>query len=217
MVGLLVVLAGAGCHRKRKPRILPVSKTPVGAKFEDPGKTFAVAIPQGWVQQDAQGLGGIVLLLQPQGDTSGTSLNIQAEYCGEDTMLEEYCRLSDENSARMVEGFRPLKKRELGNLGGAPAAILRFAFTRNGKSYEVLQYTAINPPEVYQVVLTAPRGSLKQHEDAYYALLNSWKFTRAWNVQAKPRSLTGGKPAAQPSSPSHKAPQPKVHKGGGGQ
>ena len=39
--------------------------------------------------------------------TSGTSLNIQAEYCGEDTMLEEYCRLSDENSARMVEASGP--------------------------------------------------------------------------------------------------------------
>ena len=208
----LVVLGGAaGCGKKEgpPPQFLPESTHPVAGKFEDPEGQFSVSIPQGWGEQDTTGLKGIVLLLQPNGDTEGVNINIQQEYAGQEMMLEEYCSQNDKNAAKQLFDYNPLGDRLLGAVGGAPASILHFTFSEKGEPYESKQYTFVFIPYAYQVVLTAPEGTLAEYEDALNRLLNSWESARAWEEGATlpPVQPTATGDEAEPADDHDTAPE----------
>ena len=208
----LALLVGAsGCRRKEgpPPQFVPESTHPVAGKFEDPEGQFSVDIPQGWSEQDTTGLKDIALLLQPDGDTEGVNINIQKEFAGQNMMLEEYCVRNDQNAAKHLFDFRPLGDRLLGAAAGAPASILHFTFTEKGKPYESKQYIFIIIPYAYQVILTAPEGTLVEYEDALNRLLNSWESTQAWE---KATALPPARPPTtddegQPSAEGDTAPE----------
>jgi len=207
-----VVIGLAGCKKKTRDIVLlPETQTPMGQEYKDPDGAFSLRIPEGWRQDKETQAPGIVAVFVPEGAEAGTNISIQAENVGA-TALEYYSHLNEQNSKRVLNGYQPLGEREAANLDGAPAAVARFRFDRGGQVYESLRYLVINHGEAYQITLTASQGSLKGYEDAYYGLLNSWKFSQPWSetppAPAEQGAPTEAKPDKGPSAPNAKPEAP---------